>query len=250
MGSDRMGTHNSVKITIVCLLLLFVCAAPVGEHKFKKKVEIIYTTQQFELAYDDSKQADFTVDSGGNLIIEPTADAILKTGDSIYLKATGDTDDYFEVRTIDDMPVIRRIGGREFRLENDDTSLLIFQLYEDAENFLSITLDENNDRVLITSKKGEIYLQANGDVNDYIVLSTTDDVPQISTLGDCDLKIAAASGEIQLDDNTTVNGTFDAGAGTFTSGIFNGDVRSRWFGNVRKYLWPTLYFYRPDTFRQ
>ena len=53
--------------------------------------------------------------------------------------------------------------------------------------------------------------QVSADVDDYIQFQTVANIPEITTVGDCDLKITSSSGEINFDDDnltTTGTGTF------------------------------------------
>lgn len=71
---------------------------------------------------------------------------------------------------------------------------------------------------------GEILLYAN-DANDYIKLTTTSNVPAITTLGNCDLKIDADGGDVDFSDNNiTTSGSITTTASNVsvaTNGKFN-----------------------------
>ncbi|KKN77572.1 hypothetical protein LCGC14_0358470 [marine sediment metagenome] len=224
MGSDRKEDTDSMNkwmMTMVCFLLLFVLTGAIDDEFFPGKVTITTTSQQLELAYDASNQADFTVDSSGNLTVAPSGDWIGAPAGSVKLQPSGDTDDYLDFFTSGNVPAIKIIGGPSFRIESDDGVEVGFFIAEDSSNYVKVfwRKDANTGNI---SSKGALNLISNDDTNDYIQFSTTTDVPQIGTVGGCDLKITADSGEIDFDnENLTTTGNLFADGGAFTS-VFKG----------------------------
>lgn len=180
MGSD--WTKNQININkwlmvIICFLLFCGDAMSANEEYFGGTVTVTTTDKQFELEYDASNQADFTVDSSGNFAVAPNG--------KFWLQPSGDVDDYLEFYTSSNIPYIKRIGGgegREIILESDDADLLTLRFWEDAPNFFDITLDKANDKTLFNSQ-GDIYLRASGDADDYIKLYTSGNLPALDAVG-------------------------------------------------------------------
>jgi len=66
---------------------------------------------------------------------------------------------------------------------------------------------------------GTLQLQVSGDTDDYIKFQTVSNIPEITTVGDCNLKITSSGGTIDFgDDNLTSTGTIE-GATITESGV-------------------------------
>lgn len=69
-------------------------------------------------------------------------------------------------------------------------------------------------------------LQSNADMDDFINISTINNIPTISTEGNSNLKLSASSNTVEVDDNLKVNGIIDNGnlylAGNYINS--NGDI--------------------------
>ena len=232
MGRNRMETHNSINkwaVTISCFLLMFVCAAPIGVQEFGGKVIITDTSQQFEIEYDGSNQADFTVDSSGNLTTTPSGDMIETPGGDFIAKPTGvarfqpsgDLDDYIEFYTLTGIPIIKVFGGSNLYVESTGSRVRL--RLRSGSDFIDMRW-QSGDNVGIIASNSDIWLQPSNDIADYFSFTTVAGVPTIGTVGNCDLKITASSGEIDFDnENITTTGNLAADGGTFTSvvtGIF------------------------------
>lgn len=66
----------------------------------------------------------------------------------------------------------------------------------------------------IISSANALQLKPSGDTDDYIQLTTVDDVPTIGTVGNCDLKITSSSGEIDFDDENLLFDTWKSADGS------------------------------------
>ncbi len=81
---------------------------------------------------------------------------------------------------------------------------------------ISLHTDRANEETDIMSGY-PITMQTNADWNDYIRFQTISNVPEITTVGACDLKITSSSGDINFDDeNLTTTGDISVG-GTLTA---------------------------------
>jgi len=139
--------------------------------------------------------------------------SVISSANAIDIRPSGDTDDYLQFLTSGNTPYIRRVGGGEVILSTDG-SFIQLTLYESttSESYLQHT---NSTDDLIIQAQDKINLRANeeidlrpsGDSDDYIALQTVGGVPEITTVGACDLKITSSSGEIDFDnENLTTAG--------------------------------------------
>jgi len=143
--------------------------------------------------------------------------SIISSANEIIIAPSGDEDDYLEFSTTDNIPIIKRIGGRVLFLESDDPDFIDLVLYKDGSNLLNLTWSAAES---IIGSTAPISLQSSNNQIDYIQLTTVDNVPIIGTVGDCDLKITSSSGEIDFDDeNLTTTSTITAEQLTSTDDI-------------------------------
>ncbi len=87
-GIDPAGTSNfggySLKVTGGALLAVDTGNVGIGDSTPDAKLNILATTEQLRLDYDDSNYASFTVNSGGDLTIAPTGSDIAFTGNGDF----------------------------------------------------------------------------------------------------------------------------------------------------------------------
>jgi len=159
--------------------------------------------------------------TAANLILSADP-SIISSANAIQIKPSGDTDDYLEFYTSGEVPFIKRIGGTSVIFEADSTDHVSFDLWEDISNYAGLMWAKADAAVFPASSavlfsSGPINFMPNLDASDYMQFTTVDNVPTISTVGTCDLKITASSGEIDFDDeNLTTLGTLDVGLVTAT----------------------------------
>ena len=110
------------------------------------------------------------------------------------------------------------MGGNQYRLMAETPGNISAIFYEDGTHYGSSGWNAGSDTFDLYSTHAMNFIP-NSDTSDYIQITTVGDVPTIGTVGSCDLKLAASSGEIQLDDNTTINGTLDCGAIVSTGAV-------------------------------
>jgi len=171
-----------------------------------------------------------TVDKEGDLITtgDITSNKLILTGNSsiissdhaINLRASGDGSDYVSFTATSNIPELNIVGGNILIIKTiggSDLPTLRLQgsgseygelSYSRASSEFELSSD---DKIAIESG-GAINFKPSGDLTDYIQLSTTGNVPRIGTVGTCDLKLTASSGEIDFEDDnfsTTGDGTCD-----------------------------------------
>ena len=82
----------------------------------------------------------------------------------------------------------------------------------DTPEFTSLDIGSTTYAFSSIQATGSFAIKTSGDNSDYLYISTVSDVPIISTVGDCDLKITSSSGEIDFDnENLTTIGTITSG---------------------------------------
>ena len=137
-------------------------------------------------------------DGSITLPVGATFDSLMLTGSPsrissaypIQIKPSGDVDDYLEISTLVNNIYLRAVGS---------------SFYWKAD--------------------GSINIQPQADTDDYIQFSTIGDIPTIGTVGSCDLKITASSGEIDFDDeNLSTTGTLGAGLTTLSGNLIIPDA--------------------------
>lgn len=156
--------------------------------------------------------------------IFPAAETTVYSTGPINLMASFDLSDYLQISCPANVPTIGTVGDCHLKLSASSGEILL-----DDNTTISGTLDITGITTAasliltadpsVISSVDAIVLYSSGDSDDYFSFTTVVGVPTITTVGDCDLKLVASSGEIQLDDNTTINGTLDAGATTLTGAL-------------------------------
>lgn len=113
---------------------------------------------------------------------------------AIDLKPSDETDDYLQLLVDAGYPVIKIIGGHfvDFR-SDDDTGVLVAQYQDGTHYFYHGYQGGATDRGLIYCTHA-IDLKPSNDDDDYLRLQTVNNVPEITTVGGCDLRLSCDSG--------------------------------------------------------
>ena len=152
--------------------------------------------------------ATVTFDASGNI----GAVASLAGAAAIPIKASGDNDDYLQFQTTAGVPGLKVIGDPAVTLESDDASQVILEIKDDATHYMDVGFYKvDGSEVGYLYSPQSICLYSSGDADDYIKFQTIGSVPEITTVGSCDLKITSSSGAITFDnENLTTTGTMTA----------------------------------------
>jgi len=154
--------------------------------------------------------------------------SVISSANAIQIKPSGDTDDYLEFSTSSDIPRIGIKGGNNLYIVGDVSGAGIRLV--SSTNYSQIKYISGSDTFQILSsgdihlRTGDgtidyLYIQTCGDTDDYIYMATANHVPTIGTVGACNLKITASSGEIDFD-NENLSTTGDIAALTLSSDTF------------------------------
>jgi len=153
---------------------------------------------------------------GGDLVLT-TNPSVISSANVIQIKPFGDADDYLEFSVEGNVPTITTVGGASLYLDGGGTTC-IMRLRGGAGDYGELQFSVPNDDFQIYSTGNMtlypgpgatdyLEIKTNGDTDDYFRFSTVGGVPTIGTVGGCDLKITADSGEINFDnENLTTSG--------------------------------------------
>ncbi|MHC4474877.1 MAG: hypothetical protein ACYTEL_04485 [Planctomycetota bacterium] len=219
-----------------------------------------------ELYSDD----DLTIKADGEVTVQSTTDWLTFVGPEDFMfKPSGDDNDYIKIRTLSNVPEIGTYGDCDLKItaqggdidfsdENLATtgagtfgelklssydylgwwsggarksyiygsdSGMDLELYAPSSVYLEAASSVNLDA------DSSVYLKSSGDTDDYIRFLTTSNVPEITTVGTCDLKLTSSSGSISFnDDNLTTTGS-----GTFGELKLDAyDYLGWWYSGARK----------------
>jgi len=193
------------------------------------RLDYIGSPHFYNLFVDNNLTVAGAANIAGALSAASLDTSVIQNSGIISIKPSGDTSDYLQLQTSANVTIIRRISDDDLngiiQFESDNSNWVSVRVYEAGSTYAAFAWDKQNNKGLIFSYT-ELNIQTNnseGGTSDYIQFKTASNVPEITTVGGCNLKITASGGTINFDDeNLSTTGTLAAGATTLSGNLILG----------------------------
>ena len=143
---------------------------------------IATTTPAYELEVDGTIQANTALRSDY---------WISSTGNSMNVQPTGDVDDFFSFKTPADRPTIKREGGKYIYIDSSNVYDMGISLREDATYSATFGYEKDTHRMALSGKGIPLVIKLNSDYDDYFLLQTIDNIPEMTVASSTAMKINA-----------------------------------------------------------
>ncbi len=169
---------------------------------------VYFSSDWMEVGEDSYFRIDGSKVMTGDLNLGPNG--IVGSG-GIDIKPSGDVDDYLKFLTTSGQPIIKAIGGAGLQIESDHATAAVLKLFRSVGKQLTFGQTDADGAYIIGTETLDLLL--GNDFDDYFRFQVVGGVPEITTIGNCNLKLTASSGIIDFDDDDLITiGTIDAPA--------------------------------------
>ena len=156
--------------------------------------DVLTPTSTIPVWFKDKVHASSTIEADGSITTNTGFYGdywLSSTGNSMAIQPTGDTDDFFSFKTPANRPTIKREGGKYIYIESTniyDAGIAI----RDGDTYSGLfAFEKDTNRMNISGKNSPLVIKLNSDYDDYFLLQTTSNTPELSVASSSAFKINA-----------------------------------------------------------